>query len=427
MTSLRFRFSFVTNFVPSKFTKCRCQFYIAHSLLTGTVPTTTTTAEDDVDDDDDEDKTKTTIKITKSKLHAHHPFHSFFDLVGLPCPNKFHHPAHYNKSNRELHMVDKYDHVKHEYPTGSFFLFHCEAGYEPPSDDPLALVVVCQPDGHWSKVGDCKKKHKPHNTTKNIVKTALKNNAIMMIANDPTEKSSPAYKPCFLRGYTISRNINKTSAQYNIEYESENHNELSKPGSSITFACNLGFFLFDIKLSLKTICQLDGTWTQMGDCEPHQCWNTIPHRPLNGKREVGLVLNMFTGDTRGSHVNFTCNPMYKLVGRERIYCVNGTWEMLLPECRLETQFLCLNRPQSMHNAVPVLLNRVEFKMEHNFQDFSTVNHYALAQYVCVNGMTFQKSSGVSRKLFKNELLAYKNSTCLGNEKWSETHVCVYYF
>ena len=177
--------------------------------------------------------------------------------------------------------------------------------------------------------------------------------------------------------------------------------------SLVTFRCKLGHFLFSKNQTLTTECRQDGTWNPVNDCKPHPCWENLPSRPINAAREVGLVLNIANGDTHGSHVNMTCNPMYEVVGRSRLYCINNIWEKNDTKC-LPIQKVCLRNPPHVlekENARLVSLKRLEFKREIRAHEYQSANHYASATYVCLSGgFRFTK-------------------TCIGQDEWDDPPAC----
>ena len=172
-------------------------------------------------------------------------------------------------------------------------------------------------------------------------------------------------------------------------------NRLYKPGSSIKFYCKAGFFLYS-NHTLTSVCQPNGTWSYPGDCMPPPCWNRMPRRPLNGNREIGVVLNT-NGSVHGSHVNFTCNRFYELSGRERLFCLGREWEKDVPECRL-TRRLCRERPVAFANqAFLKSVQRVEFKAELNYTSSHMVTVFTKAMYVCAANTQFKIKTNIGSR------------------------------
>jgi hypothetical protein len=189
------------------------------------------------------------------------------------------------------------------------------------------------------------------------------------------------------------------------------------------FHCKEGYFVYS-NLTLTTICQQDGHWSRIGDCEPHPCWHKVPKRPLNGVREIGIVLNWLTGNTRGSHANFTCNPMFELVGRERIHCVDGVWENHVPECHPIRNTCRIKPPIIVNNTLLKSLVRVEYKYEldHHLSENRTA--FTLATYLCGGTTKFKDTANVGRKMFNDVIFLVKNVTCIDTDKWDDVPVCV---
>ena len=140
--------------------------------------------------------------------------------------------------------------------------------------------------------------------------------------------------------------------------------------------------------------------------------------------KLGLVLNGISGITKGSHANFSCNPFFELAGRDRLYCIDRTWETQVPECRM-VKHVCRDRPPLVFNqAYLKAVNRVEFKNELNHTHSENVNNYQIATYVCPSGLVFENQAKVFYKNFGAQLMACKNATCIGPEKWDELPRCI---
>jgi hypothetical protein len=140
--------------------------------------------------------------------------------------------------------------------------------------------------------------------------------------------------------------------------------------------------------------------------------------------KLGLVLNGISGMTTGSHVNFTCNPYFELAGRDRLYCVERTWETSLPECRMVKQ-VCRKQPPRVFNQAHLkAVSRVEFKYELSYVNSEIINNFQTATYVCPPGLVFKNQAEVFYKYFGTQLQAYKNATCIGLEKWDEIPNCI---
>ena len=86
--------------------------------------------------------------------------------------------------------------------------------------------------------------------------------------------------------------------------------------------------------------------------------------------------------------------------------------------------MCLEKPHHFNKAVPLALNRVEFKMEYSYSKSELGNYYISAQYVCSGGTQFQNKNGIGERIVKGHKFVYKNITCLGEEKWSNIPICV---
>jgi hypothetical protein len=222
--------------------------------------------------------------------------------------------------------------------------------------------------------------------------------------------------------FTIPKNFNETFIDFDVQLEPMDSN-LFKPGSSIKYKCKEGTYVYSNR-SLTSTCLPDGTWSSVANCEPHPCWYKLPKRPLNGFREVGLVLNSVTGNTNGSHANFSCNSMFELVGRERTHCSSGTWETEVPECRPVGNTCRVKPPMVGANTVMKSLSRVEFKYEIDYKTFEVHTVFKEAAYVCARqGMTFRNSTNVMYKMFDQVRFAYKIVKCKGADMWEDVPAC----
>lgn len=160
----------------------------------------------------------------------------------------------------------------------------------------------------------------------------------------------------------------------------------------------------------------------------------MPQRPLNGRREVALVISSYDGSTFGSHVNFTCDPFFELTGgASRIYCNNGKWttdNVVPPKCT-RSKDICTDMPPNRTDST-VLLSVTGFDIEEeSLGEFykKKVKIYTMASYVCAfSNLVFADTSRkVSTRARKNPLLPpyrYQNSTCLGNNVWQSLPQCV---
>ncbi len=129
------------------------------------------------------------------------------------------------------------------------------------------------------------------------------------------------------------------------------------------------------------------------------------------------------GMTKGSHVNFTCNSFFDLVGPERTYCIGRFWETEIPQCRLS--FYCKEKPpKTVDKAMLMSLTRVEFKVELSYTSHENRTAYTQASYVCAYGFKFQSTTNMGYRVINGINLAYKNVSCIGNDKWGELPVCI---
>jgi hypothetical protein len=76
------------------------------------------------------------------------------------------------------------------------------------------------------------------------------------------------------------------------------------------------------------------------------------------------------------------------------------------------------------NAMLIGLIRSEFKFEMSHANFEIRTAHTVASYVCAYGTTFQVMTNVGYRLIKGENVAYKNASCVGDEKWDALPNCI---
>jgi hypothetical protein len=145
---------------------------------------------------------------------------------------------------------------------------------------------------------------------------------------------------------------------------------------------------------------------------------------LNGRREVLLVLNRNNGRTRGSHVNFTCNKYFRLLGKSKIACIDGKWEEELPICNIIREICTIHPWNVTTNAKILAAYKIEFKHEINYHKYENITTYIAASYYCKEGFHFHDKHKIGYKAAKNALVAYKNITCIDREKWESPPECI---
>jgi hypothetical protein len=163
----------------------------------------------------------------------------------------------------------------------------------------------------------------------------------------------------------------------------------------------------------------------------HACWDKLPKRPLNGKRDISLLLNKDSGITGGSHVNFSCNPFFELHGRRQIRCIDGRWESDVPTCLLSKN-ICTIKPTEKSissNAQLIGMLKNEIKIE---DTASRPGHtkkliaYTQASFACLPGYTFQQAwqKRTETKILSNIQVTYQNFSCVGEERWEHVPNCI---
>jgi hypothetical protein len=86
--------------------------------------------------------------------------------------------------------------------------------------------------------------------------------------------------------------------------------------------------------------------------------------------------------------------------------------------------VCRERPPMVTNAAYIrALQRIEFKNELNMTSSETVTTFTVATYVCATGLAFSNLRNTGSRYFGTQMLPYKNSTCVGPDKWDELPVC----
>jgi hypothetical protein len=158
----------------------------------------------------------------------------------------------------------------------------------------------------------------------------------------------------------------------------------------------------------------------------HPCWSNLPRRPLNGRRDVGLIMTN-VGMTNGSHVNFTCNPYYELVGRSQLFCYGHVWETDVPQCRMTKKVCTVWPPAIEGNALMKLMRKHQIKHEVDYVRTQNVTVLILAEYICKPGHRFSEYFRTMYKQFDGPFsrhLPYQNMTCTGTETWTRLPVCI---
>lgn len=153
----------------------------------------------------------------------------------------------------------------------------------------------------------------------------------------------------------------------------------------------------------------------------HPCWSRLPPRPLNGRREVGLIMQN-TDFISGSHVNFSCNPYFELRGRARLFCVNGVWESEIPSCVLREN-ICETEPKTRIGYARIMSQtKHQIKKEFSYTASARVFVYVSADYVCMRGYQFPDSN--TYREFNGTSMSYQTSKCSGANIWSSISNCV---
>lgn len=158
--------------------------------------------------------------------------------------------------------------------------------------------------------------------------------------------------------------------------------------------------------------------------ELHPCWSRLPRRPLNGRRDTGLIMtNSFY--TNGSHVNFTCNPYFDLFGRDRLFCFGSEWEQDVPECRLANNICRIKPNKTMNNAYLKWWKRVEITNELDYDNKNeTIVIYLTAEYTCLPGYTFKNADLTYIKKIDTKFFNVQNITCTGSNQWEGSPQCL---
>lgn len=156
----------------------------------------------------------------------------------------------------------------------------------------------------------------------------------------------------------------------------------------------------------------------------------MPQRPLNGRREVGLILNSLDGSPNGSHVNFTCDQYFELSGGPRqIFCNDGKWNQSdIPKCTL-SQNICTDVPPNKTDSSVLLgINGIYLEEELGNGRTNRVKVLLSSMYRCASSdLTFvNQTRKIGFKPSKNPLVfyAYQNSSCIGKNVWEPLPRCL---
>lgn len=153
----------------------------------------------------------------------------------------------------------------------------------------------------------------------------------------------------------------------------------------------------------------------------------MPPRPLNGRRFVELVLNKINGSTSGTHCNFTCNPYYKLNGKQTLKCIEGSWELDGPSCNLPDSYCRIKPSDRIGIAKLISMTSVDIKQEINLgEPTEPLRLYLQASYTCPANTDFdvKDESLILYKKIRNKKVAYVNMTCFGKEEWDLFPKCL---
>ncbi len=233
-----------------------------------------------------------------------------------------------------------------------------------------------------------------------------------------------------------------------VRIDTSNENFIQ--GDSVSFACLSGYYVYKSEIVLKTVCLSDGTRSMVDNCklsllvqyvfitcehvyftgEPFPCWNKIPSRPLNGRRDVSLYLVKANGFTNGSYVNFSCNPFFELIGQQKVFCKNGIWENAVPQCVLSTR-VCRNKPPpSAASSYIISQKRQTLNIESSYGKTDPLVIYLEASYTCNwPDMNFTNTTrpieyrALLNSIGKPVLVFYQTSLCLGNDTFEQLPSC----
>ena len=194
-------------------------------------------------------------------------------------------------------------------------------------------------------------------------------------------------------------------------------------GSRVTFSCIPSYYSYSSE-PLTSTCLSNGTWSRVADCVKHPCWDKLPARPLNGRREVKLVLGALSGMTTGSHVNFTCNQYYDRVGPATVFCVNGQWDRNIPLCT-PSKNVCKKRPWSaIPNGFLLTLKRVDYQNEIDYTRSENATVMISANYACYPGFRFEQYKNIELKSMNNQVVVTQSVSCVNEESWEFSPNCV---
>ncbi|XP_070564050.1 zonadhesin-like [Ptychodera flava] len=106
----------------------------------------------------------------------------------------------------------------------------------------------------------------------------------------------------------------------------------AEEGTEVTFYCDPGYGLIDpdtneCKESTTSTCA-DGMWTEAVPLCKAKCED--PGTPMEGRQPV----HRFYPVCSGTVVQFECHYMHRLIGDERIQCIDGHWTNPSPSCEV---------------------------------------------------------------------------------------------
>jgi hypothetical protein len=166
--------------------------------------------------------------------------------------------------------------------------------------------------------------------------------------------------------------------------------------------------------------------------ESYPCWNNLPKRPLNGQRATKLYFYPKKGVFNTSHVVFSCNPHYNLVGEQIVYCKDGEWDRNSSVKCILNENICTMKPELSLpelETYAISLERRQIQQENSFEDTKTIDIYISIGYTCDNNKRFQEKEKVMRRMLKNDkdefvMVEYIEAKCIDMNKFEMIPKCV---
>ena len=116
-------------------------------------------------------------------------------------------------------------------------------------------------------------------------------------------------------------------------------------------------------------------------------------------------------------------------GKNKSVCVNGQWSSEVPECRLNYQKICTNKPNiTVTNSSKIVsLSNSKVTIETDYSTSTSIDIYLTAAFACLPELKFVNQTKLTEtKYYRgtlNKYLIVQYAVCLGNNQWENPPIC----